>query len=62
MTGADGDALLHGYDASSGKVVFDGGKIRLADLRHFGTLIAAEGRLYVGADNTVYAFAFGTGK
>jgi len=27
-------------------------------LRHFGTLIAAQGNLYVGADNTVYAFTF----
>jgi len=50
--------LLHGFDGQSGKVVFDGGKTRLSGLRHFGTLIAAEGHLYVGADNAIYAFTF----
>jgi hypothetical protein len=28
----------------------------LAGLRHFQTLIAADGRLYVGADGRLYAF------
>jgi len=58
VTGAEGDNLLHGFDGQSGKVVFDGGKTQLSGLRHFGTLIAAEGHLYIGADNAVYAFTF----
>jgi outer membrane protein assembly factor BamB len=60
VTGAEGDNLLHGFDGQSGKVVFDGGRTRLSGLRHFGTLIAADDRLYVGADNAVYAFTFGS--
>jgi len=30
----------------------------MAGLRHFQTLIAAGGRLYVGADERIYAFSF----
>jgi outer membrane protein assembly factor BamB len=58
VTGAEGDNLLHGFDGSSGKAIFEGGKTPLSGLRHFGTLIAAEGRLYVAGDNAVYAFSF----
>lgn len=58
VTGAEGDNRLHGFDATSGKPVFTGGGATMSGLRHMGTLIAAEGRLYVAADSTVYAFAF----
>jgi outer membrane protein assembly factor BamB len=58
VTGAEGDNEIHGFDVFSGKVVFSGANTGMTGLRHFSTLIAADGRLYVGADNTVYAFAF----
>ena len=59
VTGAEGDNLLHGFDGDTGKSVFDGGKSPLPGLRHFETPIAAEGRIYVAADDAVYAFTFG---
>jgi hypothetical protein len=31
----------------------------MGGLHHFVTILAAEKHLYVAADNTVYAFAFG---
>jgi outer membrane protein assembly factor BamB len=57
--GAEGDNLLHGFNAANGQVVFAGGNAPMTGLHHFQTLIAAEGRLYVAADNGVYAFTFG---
>jgi len=56
VTGAEGDNLLHGFDATTGRAVFSGGAMR--GLHRFSSLIAANHRLYVGADNTVYAFTF----
>jgi outer membrane protein assembly factor BamB len=58
VVGAQGDNLLHGFDASSGQSVFSGNGDTMAGLHHFVTILAAEKHLYVGADNTVYAFAF----
>jgi hypothetical protein len=58
VAGAEGDGLLHGFDVTSGKSVFSGGDGRMSGLRHFVTILAAEQRLYIAADNTVYAFAF----
>jgi PQQ enzyme repeat len=58
VTGAEGDNELHGFDALTGGVVFSGAGTGMNGLRHFGTLIAANRHLYVGADNTVYAFTF----
>jgi len=58
VPGAEGDNLLHGFNAQSGQVVFAGGTFTMAGLHHFQTLIAAEGRLYVAADGRVYAFSF----
>jgi hypothetical protein len=57
-TGAEGDALLHGYNAATGAVVFSGARTAMAGLHRFSTIMAAEGRLYVGADNKIYAFTF----
>ena len=60
VVGAEGDNLLHGFDANTGATIFNGGTgTAMSGLRHFQTLIAANRHLYVGADNTVYAFAFG---
>ena len=53
VLGAEGDNLLHGFNASTGAAIYTG-TAALAGLHHFQTLIAAGGRLYVGADNTVY--------
>jgi len=58
VTGAEGDNQVHGFNALTGAVVFSGSGTTMQGLRHFGTLIAAQGNLYVGADNTVYAFTF----
>jgi outer membrane protein assembly factor BamB len=58
VTGAQGDNEIHGFNATTGKVIFSGANTVMQGLRHFGTLIAANGRLYVAADNNVYAFAF----
>jgi hypothetical protein len=58
VTGAEGDNELHGFNALTGATVFNGSGTTMSGLHHFSTLIAAGGRLYVGADNTVYAFKF----
>ena len=58
VTGAEGDNELHGFNAATGGVVFNGTGTTMTGLRHFGTIMAAEGRLYVGADNKIYAFTF----
>jgi hypothetical protein len=58
LTGAGGDGEIHGFDALTGRVVFSGKGTAMKGLRHFGTVIAANSRLYVAGDGTVYAFAF----
>lgn len=58
VVGAEGDDLLHGFDASSGKAVFTGGGAHMSGLRHFVTIVAAQKHLYVAGDDRVYAFAF----
>lgn len=57
ILGAEGDNRLHGYRGDTGEVLFTSKP--LAGLRHFQTLIAADGRLFVGADGRLYAFAIG---
>lgn len=56
-TGAQGDNQLHGFNALTGKPVFQGG-VTMSGLHRYGTLIAANRHLYVAADGTVYAFTF----
>ncbi len=56
--GAQGDNRLHGFKGDTGEVLFDGPKQGLAGLHRLQTLIATQDRLYVGADGTIYAFAF----
>jgi outer membrane protein assembly factor BamB len=59
VVGAEGDNQLHAFNALTGAVVFDGTGTTMSGLHHFQTLVATPRRLYVAADNTVYAFAFG---
>lgn len=58
VVGAEGDNRLYGFDGDTGAVVFGGGK--RADLmtstRRFITPIVAKGRLFIAADNQLYAF------
>lgn len=56
MLGAEGDDRLHGYEGDNGRQLFVSAP--LSGLRHFQTLIAAPGRLYVAADNNVLAFEY----
>ena len=54
MLGAEGDNRLHGSRGDTGEKLF--ASPPLAGLRHFQTLIAADDRLFVGADGRLYAF------
>lgn len=54
--GAEGDNELHGFNALNGKAVFSGNGTAMSGLHHFQTILATRDRLFVGADNTVYAF------
>jgi outer membrane protein assembly factor BamB len=54
ILGAEGDNRLHAFRGDTGEALYASDP--LDGLRHFGTLIAADGRLYVGADNRIYAF------
>ena len=60
MVGAEGDNRLHAFKGDTGEPLFAGGgpDEGMTGLRHFQTLIATDGRLYVGADERIYAFAF----
>ncbi len=58
IVGAEGDNLLHGFNAMTGSVVFAGNGQSMTGLRHFQTLLAANKHLYVGSDGKVYAFTF----
>ena len=57
IVGSEGDALLHGYRGDTGQVLFSGAP--MTRLRRFVVPVAAEGRLYVAADERIFAFAFG---
>jgi hypothetical protein len=59
VLGAEGDDRLHGFRGDTGEPLFDGGAGgAMTGLRHFQTLLPAGGRLYVGADGRLYAFAY----
>jgi hypothetical protein len=60
ILGAEGDNRLHGFRGDTGEPIFTGGGPgdAMSGLRHFQTLIAAPDRLYVGADDRIYAFDF----
>lgn len=58
VIGADGDDRLHGFAAATGQVVFAGGgpAAHMAGLHYTTTILAAAGRLYIGAVDRLYAF------
>jgi outer membrane protein assembly factor BamB len=60
MVGAEGDNRLHAFKGETGEPVLAEGleSAAMVGLRHFQTLIATDGRLFVGADDRIYAFAF----
>jgi hypothetical protein len=60
MVGAEGDNRLHAFKGDTGEPLFAAGgpNEAMAGLRQFQSLIATEERLYVGADDRIYAFAF----
>jgi hypothetical protein len=60
IVGAEGDNRLHGFKGDTGEPIFAGGSSgeAMTGLRHFETLIAADDRLFVGADDRIYAFSF----
>jgi hypothetical protein len=57
---AEGDDRLHAFRGDTGEVLFDGGGPgdQMSGLHHFQDLLPAGGRLYVGADDRLYAFAY----
>jgi hypothetical protein len=60
ILGAEGDDRLHGYRGDTGEPLNAGGgqDDEMPGLRHFQDLLATADRLYVGADDRLYAFAF----
>jgi hypothetical protein len=59
VVGASGDQRLHGYDGDTGAVIFAGGGANelMAGTHSYSTTgIVARGRIYIAADNKVYAF------
>jgi hypothetical protein len=56
--GAEGDQRLHGFDGNTGTVLYNGGGSNelMTATRRFSTGIVARGRIFVAADNKVYAF------
>jgi hypothetical protein len=54
IVGAEYDDQLHGFRGDNGEVVFTSDP--LPGLRHFVTVLAAAGRLYVAGDGRVFAF------
>ncbi len=54
IVGAEGDEKLHGFRGDTGEALFTGDP--LPGLRHFVTILAAAGRLYVAGDGQVFAF------
>ena len=56
--GAESSQRLSSFDGDTGTSIFTGGGANelMAGTHHFQTAIAARGRIYVGADNKIYAF------
>jgi hypothetical protein len=55
MAGAEGDNRLHGFRGDTGEPVFVSSDA-MAGLRHFVTILAADGRLFIAGDDRIYAF------
>ncbi len=56
--GAEGDNRLHGFDGDTGRTVYSGGgpNDMIGRVRRYQTPIAAGGRIFIAADDTVRAF------
>jgi len=56
--GAEGDNRLRGFDGDTGQVLFAGGgpMEAMGNVRRFQTPIVAKGRIFVAADDRIYAF------
>jgi outer membrane protein assembly factor BamB len=57
VVGAEGDDRLHAFRADNGEPLATPPET-MRGLHHFQTLIAADDRLYVAADGTIYAISF----
>jgi hypothetical protein len=55
IVGPEGDNRLHGFRGDTGQEVSTALN-PMKGLRHFVTILAADGRLFVGADSRIYAF------
>ena len=60
--GAAGDELLHGFNALTGAVVFNGGGSAnaMSGVRNFATPVVAQGRFYIAGQGKIYAFTYGS--
>jgi outer membrane protein assembly factor BamB len=56
--GAEGTNRLYAYHGETGETLFDGGgpDEQMNFIRRFSTPIAADGRIFVAADDQLYAF------
>jgi outer membrane protein assembly factor BamB len=55
VAGAEGDDRLHAFRGDTGAELWTSPE-ELTGLRHFVTILAAEGRVYIAGDGRVYAF------
>lgn len=56
IAGAEGDNRLHGFRGDTGEPVFTGGaQDEMPGLRHFATILATDGRLFLAGDGRIYA-------
>ncbi|GAC1570657.1 MAG: hypothetical protein NVS3B20_02350 [Polyangiales bacterium] len=57
--GAEGDNRLRAFDGKTGAIVFDGGgsSDAMTNVRRFQTPMIAKGRVFVAADDQVFAFS-----
>jgi hypothetical protein len=54
--GAEGNDLLQGFDGDTGASIFAGGSSPVLGVRRYTVPIAAKGRIFVAADDTIVAF------
>jgi hypothetical protein len=56
--GAEYTNQLHGYDGETGELIYSGGgpDEHMGNIRHFQTPIVVDGRIFVAADDQLYAF------
>jgi hypothetical protein len=56
--GAEFTDRLHAFNGETGEVLFSGGgpDEQMSPIRHFQTPIAVNGRIFVAADNELFAF------